>query len=64
MKLRNLFMSLTLMLGMFTVAFKFNEKGVFWFWSENKPVGFILGITSTVTGLLWIKFQRKLNSEL
>lgn len=63
MKRRNLFMSLTIMLGMFTVAFNFNDEQLTWLWTDNIPVAIILGITTIITGILWIKYQRKLNVQ-
>jgi hypothetical protein len=63
MKRRNLFMSLTIMLGMFTVAFNFNDEQFTWFWTDNKPIAIILGITTIITGILWIKYQRRLKFE-
>lgn len=63
MKQRNLFMSLTIMLGLFTVAFNFNDQQCTWLWVNNKPVAIIMGITAVITGLLWIKYQRKLKVQ-
>lgn len=61
MKKRNLFMSLTLICGLFTVAFTFNPDQITWLWTENKPVGLILLILAFIFSLQWIKYQRLLN---
>jgi len=51
------------MLGMFTVAFNFNDEQLTWLWTDNIPVAIILGITTIITGIIWIKYQRKLNVQ-
>ena len=58
MKTRNLFMSLTLMCGLFCIAFTFDKSGMYWFWSESKPVVFILAPATIIFGLLWFRAAR------
>ena len=60
MKTRNLFMSLTLMCGFFCIAFTFDKSGMHWFWSESKPVVFILATATIILGLLWFRAVRML----
>jgi hypothetical protein len=63
MKKRNLFMSLTLMCGLFCFAFTFNSKGIHWLWSEHKPGVFILAIITVIFGALWIRTASQLKKE-
>lgn len=64
MKKRNLFMSATLMCGLFTIAFKFDGNGVHWFWTDYKPVVFILAIAAITFGVLWIRAARRIKTEV
>jgi hypothetical protein len=61
MKKRNLFMSTTIMCGLFVVAFTFKGDKITWLWADNKPLAIILGILAVVLGSQWIKYQRQLN---
>ncbi|MGV8964270.1 MAG: hypothetical protein ACOH2V_12950 [Candidatus Saccharimonadaceae bacterium] len=60
MKKRNLFMSLTLMCGFFCLAFTFDNKGIYWFWADNKPVAIILVLATIILGAFWLKSSGKL----
>ena len=62
MKKRNLFMSTTIMCGLFVVAFTFKNDQITWLWADNKPIAIILGIIAIVLGEQWIKYQRLLNN--
>lgn len=62
MKKRNLFMSTTIICGLFIAAFTFNGNDITWLWADNKPVAIILGTLTIVLGTQWIKYQRLLNS--
>ncbi|MCB0652192.1 MAG: hypothetical protein KDC85_13025 [Saprospiraceae bacterium] len=63
MKKRNLFMSVTIMCGLFVVAFTFKNDQITWLWTDNKPIAVILGIITIAFGTLWIKHQKLLNRE-
>ena len=63
MKKRNLFMSLTLMCGLFCIAFTFDNNGVYWLWADNKPVVIILGIATIILGIGWLKLSKSLKVE-
>lgn len=62
MKKRNLFMSTTIMCGLFVVAFTFKNDQITWLWADNKPIAIILGILAIVLGTQWIKYQKLLNN--
>lgn len=62
MKKRNLFMSTTIMCGLFVAAFTFKGDQITWLWADNKPVAIILGILAIVLGTQWIRYQRLLNN--
>ena len=62
MEKRNLFMSTTIMCGLFVAAFTFKNDQITWLWTDNKPIAIILGITAIVLGTQWIKYQRLLNN--
>jgi hypothetical protein len=61
MKKRNLFMSTTIMCGLFAVAFTFKLDQITWLWANNKPVGIILVIMTIVLGIQWVIQQKLLN---
>lgn len=61
MKKRNLFMSTTIMCGLFAVTFTFKLDQITWLWANNKPVGTILVIMTIVLGIQWVTQQKKLN---
>ena len=61
MKKRNLFMSTTIMCGLFAVAFTFNIDHVNWLWSDSKPVGIVLAILTVILGIQCVRQQRFLN---
>jgi hypothetical protein len=61
MKKRNLFMSTTILCGLFVAAFTFKGDQIIWLWADNKPVAIILGILTIVLGTQWIRVQRLLN---
>ena len=59
MKKRNLFMSFTLMCGFFCIAFTFDNEGIYWLWTDNKPVAIILVIATTILAVFWLKSSKK-----
>ncbi len=61
MKKRNLFMSTTLICGLFTVAFTFKIDQITWLWTDNKPVGVILLIVTFIFAVQWFRYQILLN---
>lgn len=63
MKRRNLWMSLTLMCVLFTIAFTFDNNGIHWIWKETVQVGFVLSLASVIFALLWFKASGKLKAK-
>ena len=63
MKKRNLYMSLTLICGCCCLAFTFDNEGIYWLWSDAKPVAIILAIATIVFGALWMQYGAKLKNE-
>ena len=61
MKKRNLFMSTTIMCGLFAVAFTFKIDQSTWLWTDRKPVGLILVIMTIILGIQWVRQQKPLN---
>jgi hypothetical protein len=53
-------MSLTIMCGLFTIAFTFDVKQITWIWNDIKPLGYILGGLTLILGILWYKHQKLL----
>jgi hypothetical protein len=45
------------------ITFQFDDFKLTWLWVNNKPVAITMGITTVITGLLWIKYQRKLKVQ-
>lgn len=62
MKRRNLWMSLTLMCGLFTIAFTFDSSGVCWIWKDAVPGAVSLGLASVVFAILWRKASTSSNA--
>ena len=56
-------MSSTLMCGLLCFAFTFNDTGIKWLWTDNKPVAFILGVATVILGIFWFKQAKKLKIE-
>lgn len=54
-------MSTTILCGLSVVAFTFKNDQITWFWNEDKPVAFILGIIALGLSSQWIKHQKLLN---
>ncbi|HUW06877.1 MAG TPA: hypothetical protein VMW01_11515 [Williamwhitmania sp.] len=63
MKKRNLFMSAALMCGFLTIAFRFDSNGIYWLWSDIKPVSIILALTALTFGVLWFKASKRMKIE-
>jgi hypothetical protein len=55
MKRRNLYLSLALMCGFFTIAFTFNSEGIHWLWQDQVPTAIVLGVIALVMASLWIR---------
>ena len=56
-------MNLTLICGFTCLAFTFDNEGIYWLWSDAKPVAIILAIATIVFGALWIKYTTKLKND-
>ena len=63
MKRRNLFMSATIMCGLFVIAFTFNNGHIIWVWTDQKLVAIVLGIAALIFGIQWRRHQRNVNQE-
>ena len=63
MKRRNLFMSATIMCGLFVIAFNFNNGHIIWVWTDQKLVAIVLGIAALIFGIQWRRHQRNVNQE-
>ena len=64
MKKRNLFLSSTLMCGFFCLAFTFDTEGVYWLWSDTKPVAIILTLVTLILGVFLLKETKKMRQKL
>jgi len=51
------------MCGFFSIAFTFDNKGVYWFWADNKPVAGILVFATIILGAFWLKLSRQMKFE-
>ena len=60
---RNLFMSTTLISLLLAVAFKFDNDGIRWFWTDKPQVAVILAILGIVLGIYWLREARRLPSD-
>ncbi len=60
---RNIFMSATLMCGLFAIAFKFGAQGFQWFWLDKPEVAIVLAVLAIVFGIFWVRSQRLLNAS-
>jgi hypothetical protein len=63
MKKRNLWMSLTLMCGLFSIAFTFDNNGIHWLWKETVQVAIVLSLASVIFALLWLKAASRLKAK-
>ena len=63
MRKRNLFMSTAIMCGLLTVAFRFDSNGIYWLWSDNKPVAIILALTALTLGVFWFRAAKRMKTE-
>ena len=66
-RVRNLFMSSTIMCTLIVMTFTFESVGIKWFWSENIIAVTILGFLAIFFGYFWFRIQReirKLNSKI
>jgi formate hydrogenlyase subunit 4 len=60
MKRRNLFMSATLMCGLFTIAFTFDSNHIHWIWRGQELGAIVLGVAAIIFSLYWYKSAKKL----
>ncbi|MDE3090436.1 MAG: hypothetical protein KGJ80_13725 [Chloroflexota bacterium] len=60
---RNLFMSATLMCGLFAIAFSFGAQGIHWMWLDKPQAAIILLVLAVVFGIFWFRSQRLLNAS-
>jgi hypothetical protein len=60
---RNLFMSTTLISLLLAVAFKFDNNGIHWFWSDKPQVAVVLVILGIVLSSRWLREARRLGSD-
>ena len=56
-------MSSTLMCGFLCFAFTFDNVGIHWLWTDNKPVAVILAIATIILGAFWFKSSKRLKHE-
>jgi hypothetical protein len=61
MKKRNLYLSLTIMCGLFTVAFTFDSNQTTWLWQGNEPVAIVLAIAAIFSMIQLIRYQKLFN---
>ena len=59
---RNLFMSTTLMSGLFIMAFQFDSNGIYWMWKESIQVPIVLSIVTLILGYFWFIENKKLKN--
>lgn len=52
-------MSFTLLCGFLSIAFTFDNKGIYWLWTDNKPVAIILVIATIILGTFWYLSSKK-----
>ena len=64
MKRKNLFMSAALMCSLFCLAFTFDDSGIYWLWTDTKPVAVILALAAIIFGVFWLKASRDLKAEV
>jgi hypothetical protein len=56
-------LSLTIMCGLFAIAFTFNSSQITWLWEGNEAVGVILAIAAILFGIQLIHHQRLLKNQ-
>ena len=52
---RNLLTSTTLVSLLMAVAFKFDNNGMHWFWSDKPQVAIVLILLAIVLGVFWLR---------
>ena len=52
---RNLLTSTTLVSLLMAVAFKFDNNGIHWFWSDKPQVAIVLILLAIVLGVFWLR---------
>jgi len=63
MKKRNLFMSSTIMCGLFCLAFTFDNEGIHWLWKDSEPIAIVLGIATIILLVFWFRNAKILRTE-
>jgi putative effector of murein hydrolase len=63
MKKRNLYLSLTIMCALFSIAFTFDSNQINWLWKESEPVGILLMVMSVVFAIQLYKQQKRLKEQ-
>ena len=56
-------MSLTLMCGLFCLAFTFDNTQMHWLWADTQPVAVILAAATIILGIFWFKSFKQLKAE-
>ncbi len=60
---RSLFLSIALMCGFFTLAFRFDEKNIYWIWEEKIQVPIILVAMTIIFGIFWFLEKKKIKDR-
>jgi len=60
MKSRNLWMSATLMCGLFSIAFTFDDKGAHWIWANAWQGALVLLLAALIFATLWFRASKRL----
>ena len=53
MKRKNLWMSATLMCGLCSIAFTFDNNGIHWLWTDARPSLVVLLMATVLFGVMW-----------
>ena len=53
MKRKNLWMSATLMCGLCSIAFTFDNNGIHWLWTDARPASMVLLMATVLIGVMW-----------
>lgn len=51
------------MCGLLTIAFTFDSNGIYWLWSDKKPVAIILALAALTLGALWFRASKRIKAE-
>ncbi|MBC7570674.1 MAG: hypothetical protein H7319_13185 [Spirosoma sp.] len=61
---RNVCRLATIVCGLVTIIISNRLRLVSWYWPDNQPVGWVLGLLSAIFATQWIHYQKQIDAVL